>query len=161
MTNINARETHWLFVMLILSRITLDAVSVFVKNSGTAAVINSVFGFLIAFALLFVTDRCFKVSSFDDVARDVYGKFGQKVFGFVFFCITLLNSVRRITMFSDAIGDFVLTASPYAFILIIFAVCAFVTALLGIEAIVRIWFIRIMLLIIILRFVMRICLCCM
>lgn len=141
MTNINARETHWLFVMLILSRITLDAVSVFVKNSGTAAVINSAFGFLIAFALLFVTDRCFKRSSFDDVARDVYGKFGQRIFGFVFFCITLLNSVRRITMFSDAIGDFVLTASPYAFILIIFAVCAFVTALLGIEALVRISYI--------------------
>ena len=137
MEKIGSKETIWLFIILILSRVTLDAVSVFVYNSGTAAAINSICGLIIAGIAVLITNIAFKNNDIKDVFLSVYGKKLQMALGAVLFVVTILNASRRMTMFSDAIGEFVLQTSPKVFILGIFAICIFFTSFIGIEALSR------------------------
>lgn len=137
MGQIGSKETIWLFIILILSRVTLDAVSVFVYNSGTAAAINSICGLIIATIAVLITNIAFKKNNSEDVFASVFGKRGQMLLGIILFIITILNASRRMTMFSDAIGDFVLETSPKAFILGIFAFSVFFASFMGIEPLTR------------------------
>ncbi len=137
MKKIGAKETVWLFIILIISRVTLDAVSVFVHNSGTAAAINSICGLVIAAIAVLITNIAFKNNNIKDVFTGVYGKTGQTALRAVLLVVTILNASRRMTMFSDAIGDFVLETSPMVFILCIFALSVFFASFTGIEALSR------------------------
>jgi len=131
------KETVALFVILIISRVSLHAISGFVHNSGTAAAINALCGVLIAVLVCLISGSAFKKTSFTEAFTISYGKIPGSIVLILFLIVTLINASHRMQIFGDAIGEFILNDTPRMYILLIFGVCVYAAAYSGIETITR------------------------
>ncbi len=137
MEKTGVKETVSLFVILIVSQVSLGAISGFVHNSGTAAAINAVCGLVIALAVCIFSGSVFKKTDFSEVFARSYGKILGYAILSLLFVFTLLNASHRMRLFADAIGEFVLTDTPMVYILLVMGLCIYAVAYSGIESITR------------------------
>lgn len=137
MEKIGAKETKWLFVLLIMSGVTLGDIAVFVSNSGTAAFINCLCGLAITLLSTAVSNTMLKHGNLTEVFKSVYGKAVTFVFCAILLVVTVLNAANRMNMFARAIGEFVLTDTPRVFILMLFALPVLSAVLFNLEALSR------------------------
>lgn len=137
MGKIGFKETGRLFVLLILSTVTLDSLWGFVHNSGTAAVINAFLGLVFAAAVVIFSRGVFRNSGLETVFKDVYGKCGTCVLMLIFLVLTIFNAASRMSIFTDAADRYILGDSPRIFILIMFSLCVFGVSFFGMEALTR------------------------
>ncbi len=131
------RETTHLFALLIISTVTLGAISGFVHNSGTAAYINTILTLVLSLALVWVINPAFKESDFRGVLSAVYGKGGSALIMCALFLLTVGNAALRTGMFANAINSYILTGTPRIIILGVISICAFFASYFGLEAVTR------------------------
>ena len=137
MEKIGAKETSFLFAILIISTVTLGAISGFSEDFGTLAYVNSVICTALSFLLVWIIGYALGTENFYTAVYSVYGKTTGKAIMCLVFIVTVLNASLRMGMFSDAIGSMVLPQTPRFIILAVMAICAFFVSYFGFEAITR------------------------
>lgn len=138
-TYVGEKETTWLFVMLFISRFLLRGINSFVASTGNTAYISI---FLCAAAVLLIfwlTNKIIPLIKYNlsELVNKVYGRKIGLVLGSVIFVITVLNASSRLRMFTAAVGDEVMTASPIMYIMLFFGAGAAAAAYFGAEPLTR------------------------
>jgi spore germination protein KB len=137
MEKIGAKETSFLFAILIISTVTLGAISGFAEDFGTLAYVNSAICTALSFLLVWISKRSLGNSNFYTVVYSAYGQTAGKIFMCLVFILTVLNASLRMGVFTDAIGSMVLPQTPRFIIFAVMAICSFFVSYFGFEAITR------------------------
>ena len=127
----------YLIVVMILSTVTLNSISGFVRGSGTAAPISAVLTMLIAVFCAFAADTAFGDRSFSSVIYTVFGKKTGFLLLLFLFVLTILNVSVRMDMFSRAICGYILKQTPKVVVMAVMTVCAFFVCFFGVKAVSR------------------------
>ncbi len=137
MEKTKSQGTVYPIVILMLSTVTLDSISGFVRGSGTAAPISAVLTILIALFCAFVVNTAFGGRSFFDVICTVFGKKAGFLVMLGFFVLTVFNASVRMEMFTRAICGYILKQTPKVIVMTVLSLCAFFVSFFGTKAISR------------------------
>ncbi len=132
-----SKETACLHTVLIISSVSLGAVSGYVKNSGTAAFINAFLTVVIALFALVIADKMLGDKDLLGAMDKVYGKALSSILMCVIFAITLISASQRMSINIDALQRYVLQDTPRMAITLVFGLCVFFATYFGFEAITR------------------------
>lgn len=135
MAKIRSKEISTLFTLLIASHVMLDAISLFVSNSGTAAYINSLLCTFLALAATLVINVCFDSECFSGVLKGALGRYVYYVFCFILLGLTCLNAAQRINGAVAPVCKYMLSDTPKIFVYLLFAVVIFAVTRAGIGVI--------------------------
>jgi len=137
MEKIGARETKWLFFLLMISGICFDELNFLINKFATGAYIALGLVTLLAVLSVYITERLMGEEDIFTAITTAWGRWGALVFWVVLFLVTVLNASVRMKDFAHVTGKVLLPESPPIFTLFFISGAAFAVAFLKLEAISR------------------------